>query len=219
MQKTRGTFLLIEDDILLGESLKEYLEIQGFSVKWIKEKFGDIENTVDFSCFHGIILDLILPERSGEEILRIIRSKTASVPVLVLTAKRELDAKRTCFLDGADDYLVKPFEMEELLLRLNALMRRREGKGCYILGGCIVDEHTGIISKEGKEVRISNRAWNLLIYLIKNRGRVVDKEELLSNVWQDVHVTEETLRAHVKELRKLFPHSIETYKGRGYRLV
>lgn len=219
MEKTKGTFLLIEDDHFLGESLKDYLEMHGFSVTWIKEGFKEIENLVDFSCFHGIILDLILPERSGEEILGIIRSKTVSVPVLVLTARGELETKKTCFLSGADDYLVKPFEMEELILRLNALIRRGGTVGCYMIGGCIVDERTGTISRGGKELRISRRAWNLLIYLLRNRGRIIDKEELLNNVWHDAHVTEETLRAYIKELRKLLPQSVETYKGRGYRLV
>ncbi|MCX7822909.1 MAG: response regulator transcription factor [Syntrophobacterales bacterium] len=219
MPDRRGSFLLIEDDLLLGESLKEYLEMRGFSVIWIKEGFREIEHLVDFSCFHGIILDLILPERSGEEILRIIRSKTISVPVLVLTAKGGMDTKKACFLGGADDYLVKPFEMEELLLRLNALIRRGGTLGCYIIGDAILDEGKGMISRDGKEIKISKRAWNLLIYLLKNRGRIVNKEELLRNVWHDAHVTEETLRAYIKELRKIFPRSFETYKGRGYRLV
>lgn len=219
MHQIRGRLLLVEDDLLLGESLSDYLTMHGFSVTWIKERFAEIERIVDFSCFHCVVLDLILPERSGEEILSIIRSRTPSVPILVLTAKNGLESKKDCFLKGADDYLVKPFEMEELLLRLNAFMRRGGVVGCHVVGDCVVEEQSGTVSRNGKEIKISRRAWDLLMYLVKNRGRIIDKTELLGNVWKDAYVTEETLRAYIKELRKIFPEAIETFKGRGYRLV
>ncbi|MEJ5299808.1 MAG: response regulator transcription factor [Thermodesulforhabdaceae bacterium] len=215
----RGTILLIEDDVLLGDSLRDYLKMHGFSVTWVKERFAEIEQEVDFSRFDLVILDLILPERSGEEILDIIRSQSPVIPVLVLTAKSSIESKKDCFVRGADDYLVKPFEMEELLLRLDALLRRTGAASRHIIEDCVVDQFSGVVFKQGQEIKLSRRAWDLLIYLVKNRGRIIDKDELLKNVWTDAVVTEETLRAYIKELRKLFPRAIETYKGRGYRLV
>lgn len=219
MHRTGGKLLLVEDDVLLGESLKDYLEMHGFTVTWIKERFDEIERIVDFSCFHCVILDLILPERPGEEILSVIRSMASSVPVLVLTAKSGIASKKECFLKGADDYLVKPFEIEELLLRLNALMRRGGTTTCHVVGDCVIDEKSGTVSRNGQEIRLSRRAWDLLMYFLKNRGRIIDKTELLSNVWEDAYVTEETLRAYIKELRKVLPEAIETFKGRGYRML
>jgi DNA-binding winged helix-turn-helix (wHTH) protein len=73
--------------------------------------------------------------------------------------------------------------------------------------------------RNGREIKVSRRAWDLLMYFVENRGRIIDKDEIMKNVWTDAVVTEETLRAYIKELRKLFPKAIETYKGRGYRLV
>ena len=219
MDQVRGTVLLIEDDLLLGESLKDYLEMYGFAVTWVRERFAEIEQEVDFSCFHIVVLDLILPERSGEEILSIIRSRFPSVPVLVLTAKSDLGAKKDCFLRGADDYLVKPFDMEELVLRLDALLRRSGAVPCCVIEDCVVNRLSGIIMRNGREIKVSRRVWDLLMYFVENRGRIIDKDEIMKNVWTDAVVTEETLRAYIKELRKLFPKAIETYKGRGYRLV
>ncbi len=215
----KAYILLIEDDAILGESLREYLENQGFMVMWIGQNFEDLQKRVNFSCFDVVVLDLILPGISGEEILDVIRERAPDTPVLVLTAKSGLDSKRVCFVKGADDYLVKPFEIEELVLRLGVLIRRRKSSTFCLLEGFVIDRLRGIVLKDGKEFKLTPKAWSLLNYLIENRGRVVDKDEIIKVVWGGIHVTEENLRAYIKELRKLFPKSIETYKGRGYKLL
>ena len=115
--------LLIEDDSLLGQSLKEYLELKGIQVKWLTDG-GDVEVVLLTESFDVIILDLILPHQRGEDILKKLRASGVDIPVLILTAKRSLADKEVCFDYGADDFLSKPFHPKELLLRLKALARR-----------------------------------------------------------------------------------------------
>jgi len=211
--------LLIEDDPVLGESLVEYLNREGINVEWIQDerKLFDLNMMEKFDV---VILDLILKFRRGEDILKGIRHKGISTPVLVLTAKSRLEDKEVCFNLGADDYLTKPFEPKELLLRLKALSRRRIPGEVVRIGNAEVLIDAKLIRVEGKEVKLSKTAWELLELLIKNRGRVVSTETILSCIWGDKPVGSEVVRAYIKELRKVLPKgAIETYKGIGYRLV
>ena len=114
--------LLIEDDILLGESLKEFLESNGIEVKWLQDE-REVFN-LNLLSYDIAVLDLMLNSIKGEDILVFIKEKS-DIPVLILTAKRNLEDKEVCFERGADDYLTKPFEPKELLLRLRALSRRK----------------------------------------------------------------------------------------------
>lgn len=221
----KSEILIIEDDIILGESLIEYLSLHGFHVSWIFDNFQRMH--IDVTRIALIILDLLLPGIPGEDILIDIRSRNPSIPILILTTKSALDSKRFCFTQGADDYLVKPFDMEELILRIHALLKRtplpsREGsnqRDYVILGDCVIDFRKHVLTKGNKEIHLSRRAWDLLVFLAKNRGRIVPKEEILKHVWYDAYVTEGVIRAYIKELRKILPPgSVETFKGRGYRL-
>lgn len=209
--------LLIEDDSLLGQSLKEYLELKGIQVKWLTDG-GDVEVVLLTESFDVIILDLILPHQRGEDILKKLRASGVDIPVLILTAKRSLADKEVCFDYGADDFLSKPFHPKELLLRLKALARR--GRRRFVqLGDLRVDLDGGVVYRGEQEVKLSKKAWMLLSLLLRHRGEVVSKEKILNYVWGGDPVGEEIIRVYIKELRKILPSdSIETYKGRGYRL-
>ncbi len=166
-----------------------------------------------------MVLDLILPHEPGEKILCDLKRDFPEVPVLVLTAKQELESKKVCFEAGADDYLVKPFEVLELELRLKALLRRSGRFSLPRIGDVIVDTEAGVLRRGKEEIVLSRRSWDLLLYFLRHRGRIISKEELLENVWKDVIVNEETLRSYIKELRRVLPEeAIKTYKGRGYKL-
>lgn len=209
--------LLVEDDPLLGESLKEYLEREGIEVTWLAdERYLDINGLEGYDV---LILDLMLRFSGGEEILREIRSRGLSVPVLVLTAKSRISDKEVCFNLGADDYLTKPFDPKELLLRLRALARRFKVSETVEINGAIVDLRSMTVRRGDEEYRLSKKAWELLLLLIRHRGRVLSTEVILSSVWGDKPVGSEVVRAYVKELRRVLPPgSIETHKGVGYRL-
>ncbi|SFM50244.1 winged helix-turn-helix domain-containing protein [Thermodesulforhabdus norvegica] len=116
--------------------------------------------------------------------------------------------------------------MEELILRIKALLRRvnresesAEDKRFIAVGDCLIDLNRRVFIRGDEEIPVSRRMWDLIAYLARNRGRVVEKRELLEKVWYDAYVTEDVIRAYIKELRKILPpNSIETFKGRGYRL-
>ena len=210
--------LLVEDDTLLGGGLKEYLERQGCEVTWVEDerKLGDIEKVASFDV---VVLDLILKYKSGEEILKEIREKGIDVPVLILTAKGSIEDKETCFNLGADDYLTKPFEPKELVLRIKSLVRRVRGEKVTI-GDAEVDIKGRVVRRGGKEFKLSKTAWDLLMLLVRNRGKVVTTETILNCVWGDKPVGSDVVRAYIKEIRKVLPEgAIETRKGVGYRLL
>ncbi|MDQ7055811.1 MAG: response regulator transcription factor [Persephonella sp.] len=210
--------LLIEDDPILGESLKDYLEENSIFVHWIQDD-REVEYIYNFDQYEVVVLDLILKYSRGEDILRQLRNKGIKNPVLILTAKRDIKDKEVCFSYGADDYLTKPFNPKELLLRINALSKRKHIDSVIKIGDLEINIDKKIIKKGAEEIKISKTAWELLYYLIKNRGAVVETERILNYVWGDRPVGDEIVRTYIKELRKILPKdSIKTYKGRGYKL-
>ena len=211
--------LLVEDDEILGASLKEYLENHGLAVCWIDDE-SDLPGVLGTSTFDVMVLDLILKRRRGEDILLEIRGSSIKTPVLILTAKRDLSDKEVCFERGADDYLTKPFEPKELLLRIHALAKRKVREKFVQVGGLKIDTHTRTVwTEKGELVNLSRRSWDLLYILLKNRGKLVTKDQILSYVWGDAIVGDDIIRFYIKELRKvLTKNAIKTVKGRGYIL-
>ena len=219
MKGKKPKVLIIEDDPLLGPSLEEYLNRRGFRARWLSDERRWREILKE--GFDLLVLDLMLPHLPGELLLAEIRKHYSDLPVLVLTAKQGLESKKECFELGADDYLVKPFEVLELELRLKALFRRQSSESSrqYRIGNVIVDLERGLLLRDGEEIVPSRRTWDLLLFLLENRGKVIPKEKILDTVWSDVIVNEETLRSYIKELRKLLPEgALQTFKGRGYLL-
>jgi len=210
--------LLVEDDRLLGESLTEYLQSEGFITDWVYDP-REVMDLLEVSSYDVIVLDLMMPHIGGEELIKAIREKDKETPILVLTAKQRLEDKRTCFELGADDYLTKPFEMEELTLRLKALRRRKNPQDVVVIDVVEVCFSKEMVKVKGKPISLSKKDWLVLKFLVENRGRFVSHEEILNYVWGDEPVGEEVVRAHIKNLRKLLPEGfIKTMKGRGYRV-
>jgi DNA-binding response OmpR family regulator len=210
--------LLVEDDRLLGESLTEYLQSEGFITDWVYDP-REVMDLLEVSRYDVIVLDLMMPHIGGEELIKAIREKDKETPILVLTAKQRLEDKRTCFELGADDYLTKPFEMEELTLRLKALYRRKNPQDVVVVDEVEVCFSKEMVKVKGKPISLSKKDWLVLKFLVENRGRFVSHEEILNYVWGDEPVGEEVVRAHIKNLRKLLPEGfIKTMKGRGYRV-
>lgn len=210
--------LLVEDDRLLGESLTEYLQSEGFITDWVYDP-REVMDLLEVSRYDVIVLDLMMPHIGGEELIKAIREKDKETPILVITAKQRLEDKRTCFELGADDYLTKPFEMEELVLRLKALYRRKNPQDVVVIDEVEVCFSKEMVKVKGKPISLSKKDWLVLKFLVENRGRFVSHEEILNYVWGDEPVGEDVVRAHIKNLRKLLPEGfIKTMKGRGYRV-
>lgn len=209
--------LLIEDDQAVAESLIEFLELNEFTVTW----FSDERKVADLNLnsFDLLVLDLILEHTPGEEILKEIRSKGIDIPALIITAKQKIRDKETCFHIGADDYLTKPFNPRELIIRLQALLKRSYPSQRSCIGDVEVDLTARRVIKSGQEIALTRRTWDLLRLLLTERGKLVGKQKIMDTVWSDAVVGDDVLRTYIKELRKILPvDSIETHKGHGYRL-
>ncbi|MFN3813448.1 MAG: response regulator transcription factor [Aquificaceae bacterium] len=210
--------LIIEDDKLLGESIRELLRGEGMHVDWVYDP-REVLDFLDISLYDVIILDLMMPHISGEMLLGEIRKVDKKTPVLILTAKKSIEDKERCFTSGADDYLTKPFEPKELILRIKSLYRRKVGTPLVIIGNVKVDLEKEELTVSEKPVNLSRKEWLLFKYLVENKGRFVSSEELLNYVWGDEPVGDDVVRTHIRNLRKNLPDGfIVSRKGRGYKI-
>ncbi|WP_198014777.1 response regulator transcription factor [Hippea sp. KM1] len=208
--------LIVEDDKYLGDAVKLYLNKNGFECDWISDD-RDVASTLNFKGYDVVILDLMLKYEKGENILSMIKSKY-NLPVIILTAKGKIEDKKTCFELGADDYMVKPFDPRELVLRIKSVCRRY-GDETVKVGDVRIDLSKETVMRNGENVNLTKKEWDLLTFLVKNRNRVVSSDEILSYVWPDGEAGDDSVRAYIKRLRDALGHSlIETVKGRGYRL-
>jgi two-component system response regulator QseB len=213
--------LIVEDDPMLGESTARGLELEGFAVDLRTD--GESANaTLIAQKYDAIVLDLGLPGISGEELLRGWRERSDFTPVLVLTARGfVLDRVRLLNL-GADDYLVKPFDLLELSARLRALGRRQGGKGdvMYEYGALMLSrsEHVAVLS--GTRTELTKREYRILETLLRNRDRVLSRKQLEESLYgMGEEIESNAIEVHVHNLRrKLTRGLIETVRGAGYRL-
>lgn len=211
--------LLVEDDPLLGDGVQVGLRQAGYVVDWVRdgEEAAAALATGDYAA---VVLDIGLPKRSGLQVLRGLRARGERVPVLLLTA-RDAIADRVEGLDaGADDYLVKPFALEELSARLRALVRRSSGRAAPVLrhGALVLDPAARTVSRDGELVSLSARELTLLQVLLENAGRVLSREQLESALygWDDEPMSN-AVEVHIHNLRKkLGPALIRTIRGVGY---
>jgi len=210
--------LLIEDDRVLGETLKDYLSIQEIETIWLWDE-RELPKIIKNHEFDVIVIDLILKFSSGEDIIAVLRKAGIKTPILVITAKRDFESKEECFLKGTDDYLTKPFDFKELVLRIKALGKRRHIESIINIGDITINLDAKTIHKGAQEIKISKKAWQVLELLLRKRGEIVDTDTILNYVWSDKDVGEEIVRAYIKELRKILPQeTIKTYPGRGYKI-
>jgi two-component system alkaline phosphatase synthesis response regulator PhoP len=220
--------LLVEDDTGLVLTLSDLLASEGYEVESASD--GPSGQALATSrSFDLIILDIMLPGKSGLEVCRAIRQQGLKMPILMLTAKTQVVDRVVGLKLGADDYLGKPFDPSELLARVEALMRRahpeRFGPSSRcIFGKVVADFEKAEVLKDGQAVMLATKEFQLLQYLVDNRGRVVSRDELLKEVWgYQPDVNSRTVDVHVAWLRQKleespqFPRHIVTVRGSGYR--
>lgn len=213
--------LVVEDDSLLGDALQAGLRDRGFAVDWVRD--GTAADTVlRAGDFAAVVLDLGLPRRSGLEVLRQLRARGQSVPVLVLTARDAVDDRVTGLDAGADDYVVKPVAIAELAARLRALVRRAHGAGSgqIVVGDLTIDTTSRSVTYRQQRVELQPREFDLLSELMLNCGRVLTREQLEEKLYDwNAAVESNAIEVHVHHLRrKLAPDVIRTVRGVGYVL-
>ena len=213
--------LLVEDNEDLGEAIEKRLRSAGHTVEWVRDG-NDVVPAAQGDEFDAVALDLMLPNRDGIALIAELRKNKFSAPILVITARSEIDDKVSLLDLGADDYLVKPFDLRELEARLRALIRRSgvQTSSTLALGNLEMDLGGLNASVGGVSLELGRREFRLLEILVTNTGKVVAKERLMNQLFNfDETVSVNALELHISRLRKKLEASnieIGTVRGVGY---
>ena len=219
-----ATILLVEDHQELAATTGAYLESSGFVVDYASDGNMALGLAAD-THFDAIVLDIMLPGIDGIEVCRRLRQEQRSAtPIIMLTARDQLDDKLSGFEVGCDDYLVKPFDMPELVARIEALIRRERGLAArYEVGPIALDVDTLTVSRNGEPLKLSRTGFDILKILMREAPKVVTRETIERDLWGDDVPDSDALRSHLYNLRQAIDKPfgsqlIETLPGRGYRL-
>jgi len=211
--------LLVEDDLLLGEGLSTGLKQDGYAVDWMQDG-ESAEVALNIEHFDILILDLGLPKQDGLQLLQKLRSKGNPIPVLILTARDSLDDRIKGLDVGADDYMIKPFDLEELNARMRALLRRSAGRAApkLIHGNLTLDPAAHEVHYNGTAIDLPPKEFAVLQTLLENVGRVISKTKLQETLYSwEQDVASNALEVHIHHLRKkLDSDFIRTIRGVGY---
>ena len=219
--------LMIEDDFMIAESTQTLLQYHQFQVDWVNNGLDGL-TYIKAHSYDAVLLDLGLPMMDGMQVLKHIRAQYASLPVLIISARDQLENRVQGLNQGADDYLVKPYAFEELLARLHALIRRTQQTlsashtanpllcfGCF---GVHLDLH--LAEFKGEHIELSNREWALLIPLLTHPNKIFSKSNLEEKMYDlDSDITSNTIEVYIHHIRaKLGKDFIRNVRGLGYRL-
>ncbi|HDY7989582.1 TPA: response regulator [Vibrio vulnificus] len=211
--------LLIEDDTLLGQSMVTSLSRHGYTVDWL-EKGSGVTSALKTEDFTAVILDLTLPDIDGLDVLRNIRSAGFNLPVVILTARDDIKDRVQGLDRGADDYLGKPFALEELLARLRVVIRRQSGSATEVIevGELSLSLSEQSIRYQEAVLKLTRNEFKILAALMTNAGRVMSKDQLQQSLhgWDD-NASDNAIEVHIHNLRKKAPNvPIKNIRGVGY---
>jgi DNA-binding response OmpR family regulator len=231
METHSARILIVDDDPEVGDGLEDFFSIKGYDVSRAADGETALQEITTLPPYDVVLLDVMLPEKDGFEILREARKAGVDSPIIMLTVKRQDKHKLRAFDLGADDYVTKPFNAEELAARVRAVLKRSREEGeyngnRYSFGNITVDFDNHTARKSGDEVEFTSLEFDILEYFINHRGRTVSRKQLLRDVWGiSGDITTRTIDRHVASLRKKIepdptdPEYIETVYGIGYKFV
>ena len=211
----------VEDDKDIAKIINKTLSKQGYDVVSFYDGTSFIkafdENKPDM-----VLLDMMLPDLSGAHLLQYIRKDSANdhIPVIIISANSLVTDKVDGLDMGADDYIAKPFDLLELMSRVNALFRRFKKSSSFEYGKLVLNSESHICKYDGKTISLTIKEFDILALLLKNKGKVVSRDEILSSIWGNEELETRTIDMHIKSLRKKINDEgiIETIYGRGYKV-
>ena len=221
------SILIVDDETNLLENLYNFLKEKGFKKVYTAKNLKESRFKLTNFKIDLVVLDLMLPDGSGFDLLKEIR-KTSDMAVIILSALDGIDDRKEGFENKADDYLVKPFFPDELLWRIDAVLRRSKkikSDERINLGKVIFDKSKGILIKNGEEIPLTATQFKILSYLADNMNMIVSIDRILENIWEDSYGYENTLITHIYRIREKLednprdPKILITIKGLGYKLV
>ena len=222
MQKSK--ILLLEDDINLSETIEEYLEDEGYEVVSAYDGIS-AEDIIYEKKFDILLLDVNVPGINGFELLKKVRDNGDETPAIFITSLNSTDDLSSGYESGCDDYIRKPFELKELLLRIKTILKRgffhKNENIIKIDDGIFYDIDANELVKDGAAVKLNNKEDKLLKLLLKHRGQIVSHDLIFDSVWEyEEEPSDNALRTYIKNLRKIIgKESIESIKKLGYKLV
>ncbi len=223
--------LIVEDDPEVGTGLEDFFSIKGYEVTRVEDGEDALQEMTALPPYDVALLDVMLPEKDGFEVLREVRKAGVDSPIIMLTVKSESKHKLRGFDLGADDYVTKPFDAEELAARVRVVLQRSQGRrpevgDVYTFDEFTIDFTEETATKDGEVVEFTDLEFDILEYFINHRGRTVSREQLLRDVWGiSGDITTRTIDRHVASLRKKIepdpddPTYIQTVYGIGYKFV
>ena len=217
----KTSILLVEDNQTIGQNIQKYLELEGYSVFWV-QNWSYANEVVKHQDFDLVLLDLMLPGTDGLVVAKTIKEHQEQTRILMMTAKGQLEDKLEGFEVWADDYLVKPFDLEELVARIEALLRRSVQKDVVSYGVLTLDNLQKKIFKGWEEIKLSLKEFQILELLIRNKGMALSRLDIIEEVrgWNAGFEEDGKLDVYLSTIRrKIWKEMIETIKGYGYRLI
>lgn len=213
--------LLVEDDTVLGAGVRDQIKAEGHSVDWVT-RLDEAGDYIAAAAYDLVLLDLMLPDGRGLPFLQALRKKGDVTPVIILTALDQISDRIEGLNAGADDYMVKPFDLAELSARLAAVARRYTGNPNPLieLGDLEVDLAAKSVRRDGKLLALTAREWVLFEGFVQHPGQIISKPQLEERLYAfDSEIESNTIEVHISRLRKkLGREKIETVRGMGYRL-
>ncbi|GAA0502442.1 response regulator [Pigmentiphaga sp. GD03639] len=211
--------LLVEDDPMIGESVLDVLRAEHYAVDWVKNA-GSADTALRTEAYDLVLLDLGLPDGDGLDVLRELRARKARIPVIIATARDAIDQRIAGLDAGADDYVVKPYDVDEILARIRALIRRSAGRAepLYEHDGVVLDPATHTATVNGQPVTLTAKEWAVLEPLLARPGLILSRAQLEEKLysWKD-EISSNAVEVYIHGLRKkLGTQFIQTVRGVGY---
>lgn len=221
--------LVVEDDKEISSLIREYLTENGYAAEYAENGLDAVRIIRDDKTLSLVLLDLMLPYQSGDMVLKKVR-EFSDIPIIVVSAKSMVQSKIDAIRIGADDYMTKPFDLDELLVRIEAVLRRCEGTSaaeqqCITFKNLTLDRASGTASVRGKPLVLTGREYDILELLLKNPGKLFSRSNIYESIWNEPYLNEDTtIKVHMSNIRSKLKkldeteEYIETVWGMGYKL-